>query len=396
MENKIQRRPRLARIPGASRGRRPRLITPAGTLLPPAARDSKHALILREDSPAGLCLSDSKGRIVSMSRAAVRLIAAPLGPLRGRRLCDLLCAHPPELSLTCPLSAAPVASRVVVLSKRPGGPLSEGRRRALEIRSMEAPPALAGGGGRLHLIEDATERVEETHCREEWFLRIIHDLATPLTVVESSLGLLAQFSPAPGKVLQTAGTACAWMRKTVRSALDVFRAECGTLPVRPECLDASFLVRECVEMLSVTAEARGVSLASDCPEGLHVLADQDLLRRVLLNLVDNAIKHTPAGGRVFVHGARSRSCVELSIQDNGRGISSDEHSVLFRPFRRTRDSSARGVPGFGVGLAFCRHAMRLMGGDVLLRWSRPGHGSRFSVLLPKPRFDSDGSARCAR
>jgi two-component system phosphate regulon sensor histidine kinase PhoR len=129
-------------------------------------------------------------------------------------------------------------------------------------------------------------------------------------------------------------------------------------------------------------QARIRALASDLPEGLSANADRRALEQILVNFLDNAVKYTPAGGRVSLLADGQGPMVMLSVVDTGPGIEPQHQARIFERFYRADAGRSRELGGTGVGLAIVMHLAQAMGGEVGLESS--GKGSRFWVKLPKP------------
>ncbi len=151
-----------------------------------------------------------------------------------------------------------------------------------------------------------------------------------------------------------------------------------------EVVDVHAITRRCVEEQSPFVQERRIALVVDVPLGLRVLADAELLSRVVQNLLNNALKFTPKGGRVGLE-ARTGDWgdVLLSVADTGPGIAADELPHLFDPYHQAKARRARKIKGTGLGLAFCQRAATAMNGDIRVK-STPGSGSRFVIRLPAP------------
>jgi len=140
-------------------------------------------------------------------------------------------------------------------------------------------------------------------------------------------------------------------------------------------------VVEVVEQARVLAEAQGVSLESKSIAPLTIVGDRVHLRRLLLNLVDNGIKYTPAGGRVTLSLDQTGEWAALHITDTGIGLAAAEQERIFQRFYRTPEAVSQGQEGSGLGLCIAQSIATAHGGRIEVQ-SAVGYGSTFTVLLP--------------
>lgn len=242
------------------------------------------------------------------------------------------------------------------------------------------PGAVAGGIGAHPLI--AT---------------ISHELRTPLNGIIGMTDLLGRTALGADQkdLLETLRTSTRQLRALLNDILDIAKVESGQLKL--EFLGVELVERagRSVEAFQGMARAKGVRLEfrHSVPE-LHVSADPTRIGQILNNLLDNALKFTPAGGQVTValavepartEGADLRAV--FTVTDTGVGIAPDKLPSLFEPFRQAEDSTARRYGGTGLGLSLCRRLSRAMNGDIDVS-SRPGSGSTFRVWLELKRSAS--------
>jgi signal transduction histidine kinase len=164
----------------------------------------------------------------------------------------------------------------------------------------------------------------------------------------------------------------------ITNLLDISKADEGKLSPARVDVDLVGLGAEVVDNLRARAEGAGVTLAAEMTAP-NVRADRDLLRRVLENLVDNAIRHAPEGSKIRLEGSRTGHVTELRVADAGGGIPSDQRERIFERFFQVRDES--GTRGNrGLGLAFCKLAVEAHGGAIRIEDANPG--AIFCVTLP--------------
>jgi len=172
------------------------------------------------------------------------------------------------------------------------------------------------------------------------------------------------------------------LARTVNDILWASRLDAGSLNVAIGSCDPARLAREVVEAQLAHLDPR-YELVLDAPDGLpDVLGDEDKIGRVLINLVDNAIKYSPDGGRVRVELSRVGGSVRFAVTDEGLGVPPAEQRRIFEKFYRLDPNMTRGVGGTGLGLFICRELVRRMDGRIWVESPGLGRGSTFSLELP--------------
>jgi signal transduction histidine kinase len=211
---------------------------------------------------------------------------------------------------------------------------------------------------------------------------VAHDLRTPMTRLRvTAESALATNEPARHR---EALSDCLEESERVLSMLttlmDISEAETGTMKLNVTEVALAQLAAEVVALYEDTAEDAGVSLRADVPAELSVPADRDRLRQALANLVDNAVKYTPRGGRVDLAASSEPGAVVIRVSDTGPGISAQDLPRIFD--RLYRGDQSRATRGLGLGLSLVRASVEAQGGSVSVR-STPGSGSTFEIRLPR-------------
>jgi len=171
------------------------------------------------------------------------------------------------------------------------------------------------------------------------------------------------------------------MIRLVGSLLTLARADAGQIPVAFEAVRLPDVVSAAVEQVRPMASERGIELELVSAPAVTLRADEDLLLQLLLNLLDNAIKYSPAGGHVNAGWNVRAGQVELWVRDTGIGIASEHLPHLFDRFYRVDKARSRAEGGSGLGLAISRWIAEAHGGSISVE-SAPGKGSTFAVTLP--------------
>jgi signal transduction histidine kinase len=198
-----------------------------------------------------------------------------------------------------------------------------------------------------------------------------HDLRTPLNRLQASAeGAMSQLKPgsAERRVLERVSGEVDHMRSTLDALLRIALAETGTVAREP--VDLSELVASMVELYAPVSEERGITLESAVASGAQVQGSRQLLAQALANLLDNAIKFTPDGGRIRVLLKALGGAPEVIVEDDGPGIPADKRELVLG--RRVRLDEARKVPGSGLGLSLVAAVTKLHGARLILDDAAPG------------------------
>ena len=234
---------------------------------------------------------------------------------------------------------------------------------------------------RLELEQSLARLRELEELRDSLTHMIAHDMRSPLLSVGLGLEILEdefQKADAPARKLITDARACvSTLVGMVTQMLDVSRLEHGNLPLERKDFDLAKAAAEVVELLQGSREHE-FGIQADGP--VMVSADRELLRRVLDNLITNAVKFTPKRGRITVSLKPAGPDLRVEVVDQGPGISAEKQARLFTKFGQLEASEAK--RGFGLGLAFVRLAIEAHGGQVGVS-SQPGQGSTFWFTLPR-------------
>jgi two-component system sensor histidine kinase/response regulator len=217
--------------------------------------------------------------------------------------------------------------------------------------------------------------------RDDLTQMIVHDMRSPLVGLQLSMEVLSLSDYAReesnARMLRNANQAIAVLIQMVNQVLDVSRIESGQLKVNPKSCDVAALVREVIDSTRVLAGRKSVSTDASAPVMAEV--DSDLIKRVLENLVGNALKFTPATGTVRVTLARNADGVRVEVSDNGPGIAAEDHQRIFEKFGQLEGRQK--FRGSGLGLTFSKLAVEAHGGAIGVI-SAVGAGSTFWFTLP--------------
>lgn len=238
------------------------------------------------------------------------------------------------------------------------------------------------------ILRDISERKNLDELREELIAMIYHDLRSPLSNVVSSLDMLKTLLPAFSDpsivpIFNIAMRSTDRVKRLATSLLDINRLEVGQSITEQKAVSIYGIVEDAFEAISPNFKGKKQTTSNDLPDGFpELFIDEDMVRRILINLLENATKFTPMKGHISLGGTLEDEFVKLWVQDSGSGIPPDAREIIFDKFFRIKDSK---VPkGIGLGLAFCRLAVEAHGGRIWVE-SKEGEGSQFIFTLPKAK-----------
>jgi signal transduction histidine kinase/ActR/RegA family two-component response regulator len=255
----------------------------------------------------------------------------------------------------------------------------------LVAQMREANERLVVGTIRAQTMTEDAE--EANHLKDEFLATVSHELRTPLNAVLGWARMLGakQLSPSRAKhAIATIERNASALAHLIDDLLDVSRIVAGTLHLAPQPVDLVAVAQAALDALRPLAVAKNVQLAflTRSPGNRTVSGDASRLQQVIWNLLANAIKFTPGGGRVDVFIEPSNDHMEVRIVDTGQGIGPDFLPHVFERFRQADDATTRRHTGLGLGLAIVRQLVELHGGTVHAASQGVGHGATFTVRLP--------------
>ncbi|TMI72906.1 MAG: HAMP domain-containing protein [Bacillati bacterium ANGP1] len=280
----------------------------------------------------------------------------------------------------------------LVLARRISHPLQELHDAVTGVAAGNLQQEVGlGGGGELEDVASAFNTMahrlrESERQRQELLAAVAHELRTPLSIIEGNLEAMLDGvrEPTPD-LIATLHTQSALLSQLITDLRDLSLADARQLSLRRRPVDLTALCRESVEAMGLWIEERKVTVQVSGEGDTTAEVDPDRLRQVVQNLLHNAVRFTPAGGRVRItvrETAREQNqWVALEVEDEGPGIPAENLTRVFEPFYREDPSRSRASGGTGMGLAVVRLLVHVHGGDVRAE-NRPAGGSRFVVELP--------------
>ena len=212
---------------------------------------------------------------------------------------------------------------------------------------------------------------------------IIHDMRSPLTAITGAFDIMSYDTHLPESeqsLVHLGQDASRKLAEMVNSMLDISRMEAGKMPLRRERCDGREIVEAAVALFAPSLEK--INLLTDLPAAPVLLdCDSEIMRRVLTNLIANALKFTPKGGTVTVGVGPMGLGTCFEVSDTGEGIPAEYHDTIFAKFGQVEVRQRQGWHASGLGLTFCKLAAETHGGQIALE-SKMGHGTTFRVTLP--------------
>jgi len=301
-----------------------------------------------------------------------------------------------ERTLLYSLSVAALAATVTAtlaslfVARRIGAPLrlmSAATRRIAAGRYEERVPT--GTDDELGDLSVSFNTMAETlQATEQRRLDLIsdvsHELRTPLSTIEGYMeGLIDGVVEPSEETWALVHAEAERLRRLVDDLQQLSRAETGRLALREESVSPQDTIQQAAGSLAPLFDAKGLILETEVPEGLPpVLADPDRLTQVLTNLLSNALRHTPAGGRVTAEADPRKGRVLFRVSDTGEGIAPDHLPHVFERFYRADRSRSREGGGAGLGLAISKALVEAMGGEIWAESQGSDRGAVFSFTLP--------------
>jgi signal transduction histidine kinase/ActR/RegA family two-component response regulator len=357
----------------------------------PVGRDASLAseLLTRDSLQPLLCASfDVLVREVRGCIGSVLITEEELTPGRIAALSDLLRGQPAWSDLP-----------IVVFSSLPGelrlralGELQDAGNVSFVDRPVQRRTFLAAIHAALRARERQYEARQAIESRDQFLAMLGHELRNPLSAVRFATDLIVRRSAQDGSVAKHAETIerqTVHLNRLVDDLLDVSRVTSGKVILRKEPTDLASLVLRCVESLQTMADAHGVSLRRP-GYSASVPVDGDVVRleQVVSNLVTNAIKYTPRGGRVAIDVRADEDEAVLLVRDTGVGIPAEHIGSIFDLFCQAPTGLDRAKGGLGLGLTLVRALVGMHGGTVAARSDGAGQGSEFHVRLPLAAGDA--------
>ncbi len=355
------------------------------------ASEAQRLRLLYEDEPS---LPDGAAEVLSIIGRAYVIVdaidgvvrASPaayaFGLVRGHTV-----VHSELLDLTSRVRRDGVIEQEQL--ELPRGPLGQGTI-VVQVRV-----AALGAEYILILADDRTEITRSEEIRNDFVANVSHELKTPvgaISLLAEAIDDAAEDEVAVRRFAQRMHKESGRLSALVQDIIELSRLQGADVVRRGKPVDVNAVIAEAVDRNKLPAESKQIDIVVGGTVQAPVYGDRDLLMTAFRNLIDNAIRYSPEGTRVGV-GVRSRDgLVQVSVTDQGTGITPEEQERIFERFYRIDAARSRQTGGTGLGLSIVKHVVANHGGEVTV-WSQAGQGSTFTVRLPEMEVNpEDGGA----
>lgn len=336
----------------------------------------------------GVAVMDASERLLFCNRALAEVLGVDVSRAEGRPLLETM--RQPELLealrqslqksevVRSEVSLGTLQPRIFALAAAPLPPLTN---------SEVAPGAKnAPARGAVIVLHDITELRRLERVRRDFVANVSHEFKTPLTAIqgfaETLLAGALEDARNNRKFVEIIREQSLRLARLTDDLLKLARIEAGKLELERRLVIADALIQPCVEATRMEAERNHLTVSVETAPDLPPLdGDQDGLREVLQNLLDNAVHYTPPGGHVTVRAKRLGDLAVLSVEDTGIGIPQAEHVRIFERFYRVDSARSREAGGTGLGLSIAKHIVEAYGGSIWVE-SEVGAGSAFRFTVP--------------
>ena len=363
------------------------LVKPYGLLFRNLKRSEERFRDLYEEAPNAYLSVGIDGRIEQANRSAVELLGYSRKELVGRPVFGLYANTPSGKT-----KAKGVFQRFLAGEEIHNEELEMRRAGGGEIWTSLSVRPIRDEAGRVIAsrseILDITEHKKLDQLKDDFIGLVSHELRSPMTVITGALSIALteseRLSPAEiRELLEDAAAEADLLSNLLTNLLELSRIQADRLFLHAEPVSVRKVAQSVID--SVRRWSKSHQIVLKLPRDLPLVnADELRLERVLYNLVENAIKYSPAGSKVQVFAKADKEHLLIGVKDQGRGISHDEQTKLFKSFQRVGDSREERVKGVGLGLLVCRRLVEAHGGKIWVE-SETGKGSTFFFTLPLSR-----------
>jgi two-component system phosphate regulon sensor histidine kinase PhoR len=327
----------------------------------------------------GVIALDREERILHLNAAATRLFNRTEGFLKGRSIQEVLRNRDLHDLVHTTLSDGSNTEGDITLYQDGG--------QILNIRCTSLRDSDGISKGALLVINDVTQLRRLENMRSEFAANVSHEIKTPLTAIQGFVETLHQGAvDDPAEVERFLGIIQKHVRRLTAIIDDLMQLsrleqEGGSRRLAMADSPVAEVIRTAVGLCRAKADEKQITVAVTCEEGLSAEMDAELMEQAVVNLLDNAIKYSPAGSRIEVEAGRSQGEIRIHVRDRGMGISSRHLPRLFERFYRVDKARSRNMGGTGLGLAIVKHIIQAHGGRVTVQ-STQQKGSTFTLHFP--------------
>lgn len=342
-------------------------------------------------------VTDTEGRIIKFNRACEILTGQPSAFARGKVFWDF-CApedaneckwffqgsgNQGDLGCETHWLSATGAVRLTSWWKHKLPYFRESGRECIVLTGIDLTDRARAEQERAQLIQERAARVNQ--AKDQFLALVSHELRTPLTAIIGWVQLLRSRElgvDVTSRALEIIERNARLQEEIIGDILDVSKIGMGQLSIKSEPIDLRRIVEETLDNVSFLAGAKSLQLKSDLQATPEILGDRKRFHQILLNLVGNAIKFTPAHGSIEISLEHDDSEIRLRVRDSGKGINNKFLPHIFEPFVQGDSTSTRRHGGLGLGLTIVHHLVQLHGGTIQAESPGEGKGSVFTVRLP--------------
>jgi len=344
----------------------------------------------------GLVVVDKDGKILLMNPAAEKLLSVNKEKAAGKLLRENiknehLLTYTKELK---PDSEGNLTKEIEFFSP------DESTKRVLRASSAVVENQDGKAVGMVTVLNDITRQKEIEKLKSSFVTNVSHELRTPLIVIQQSLAILGtelkdKLNDTQEKFFTNAKNNLNRLRSLINDLLDMASIEAGKFKLKPDVFEINELVQTLAEFLNGWARAKNITLeTAPLPAKTELFIDKDRITQVITNLVGNAIKFTPEGGKISIvlkeripDDSFNHKAIEVSVIDTGMGIDKKDLERIFNKFEQASVAGPANGGGTGLGLAIAKEIVQMHGGKIWVE-SEVGRGSKFSFLLP---LDKEGT-----
>jgi signal transduction histidine kinase len=320
-------------------------------------------------------------KIARENKPEIAFVDLKMPGISGMEIIDILSKEIPDIVLIMITGYATILSAVEAIQKgaydylpKPFSPdqLRSVARRGLDHRTLK--------------METRRLREEKEQMEKIFITFVSHEMRSPLVVIRQyieSLKAIAgdRFDQDVTEIIERCSVRIQGLEELIEHWLDISRIEAGTFVQKKETLSLSHILARIEEEMNPVCTAKGISLEINVPDKLlDIIGDEESLVRVFTNIIGNATKYTPQGGKIIISAQREDYFIRVSIADTGSGIPQDKLPFIFEPFFRVKGKEERQV-GSGLGLTFCKKIMESHGGEISAT-STEGEGTTFLLKIP--------------
>lgn len=329
----------------------------------------------------GLVVVDAQGKVMMMNPAAEKLLGASRKEKVGKALVDDL----KEEQLVSFVKGLPDSDEKEIELVSPQDETKKVLRASTAVIENENGQTI----GMVSVLSDITKQKELDSLKSNFVANVTHELRTPLVALDKSLSLMldgeaGQLSQTQEQFLSIAQRNLKRLSILINDLLDLSKLEAGKMEVKLQPASINNVIQEAMDTLDDWAKTKSITLEKSIEDAIpEIEIDADRINQVLNNLVGNAIKFTPTGGKIILEArlSDSKRSLEVSVQDTGIGIASEDLSKIFSKFYQCGERMISDVNGTGIGLSIAKEIVELHGGKIWAE-SEVNKGTKFIFALP--------------